>query len=305
MIFDLNDELLDSIIAAMENQKTKFWVSAEKNSLVEANDSVISDEDLYYALPEWDSASGFTLRKDFVNLIYAPGVRDELQRVLHSGRGVFRNFKNVLKQYPEFDRKWHLYKTRKMRTCVSDWYNELRELWGLEKLDQEPEETDDLVRNDFVFTAYDPARDKEMIVYELKNSMVFFDDELSEPVSDAVTALWIYLFEYGNSDSVVGFICRSQTGEFVGFISAAPCPLNSVQTVSLTSFFVLENYRGLGIGKELFFMCLSTVQRQGFKWVFITDMFMPDTMLPLLQRTGFKECKSGFVMNLTEKKDLL
>ena len=50
-------------------------------------------------LPEWDSAAGFKLREDFVSNLNSPLAHEALQEVLHSGRGVFRNFRNVIKDY--------------------------------------------------------------------------------------------------------------------------------------------------------------------------------------------------------------
>ena len=99
MTFDLTETLADAIADVIENQERRFVVDAEKEALSDAA-SVESDEVRYYALPEWDSAAGFTLREAFVASLHAPLVRVELQDILHSGRGS-RNFKTVLKRFPE------------------------------------------------------------------------------------------------------------------------------------------------------------------------------------------------------------
>ena len=305
MVFNLTDELSDLIMSSMENQNERFLVDARSNSLIEVDSSVKPDGNLYYVLPEWTSAAGFELRKEFVDRLYSPVVRDELQIVLHSGRGVFRKFKDVLKLYPEFDRKWHLYKTHKMHIYITNWYNNLREEWGLEKLDQEPDETDDLVKNDFLFDLYNAEHDGEIIIDEIMKTASFFNTEWPEIVGSAVLSLWNYQFRYGDIHAAVGFVCRTLSGEFVGCITVVPCPEKSEQIVTVTSFFVLENFRGLGIGKELFSMCLSLLRDRHFMWVLIADIFIPNTMLPLLQRAGFKKIESGFIMNLSEKEILL
>ena len=136
MTFALTPELAESIISAMENQNDSFVVDAATGSLLyEDADGIRADDTNYYSLPEWSSADGFNLRESFTSKIYSPIVQEELQDILHSGRGVFKNFKNALKKYPEIDKRWHIYKHKIMSARINEWYNSLREIWGLEKLD--------------------------------------------------------------------------------------------------------------------------------------------------------------------------
>ena len=103
MMFSLTCELIDEIISAMENQEKKFAVNAKKNELVEISSVFLQnfsvDEENFYCLPEWRPADGFSLREEFVNQLHSPLAHDELQNVLHSGRGVFKSFRNVLKNF--------------------------------------------------------------------------------------------------------------------------------------------------------------------------------------------------------------
>jgi len=278
MTFDLTDELFNEIVSALENQEHKFLIDAESDTLVDAA-SFDDDEDSKYALPEWNSAAGFRLREDFVNQLHAPLAHDELQNVLHSGRGVFRNFKSVLKEFPEVEKVWHLYRRRAMRSYIGGWYNGLREIWGLEKLDQTPEESDDLVHNDFIFQEYDPVKDRDIIL----NSAAALDPDYSWPqeIKDAVSVLWQHLFEYGDSVSQTGFVCRTLTGEFAGCITAAPILSYAGKTAIITSFFVPETCRGLGIGSELFSMCLSDLQKRGRQYVLTANTIIPDSLIPM------------------------
>ena len=48
MNFNLTDELSDSIISAMDNQTSTFLVDAAKETLIEQNNSVKSDDNFYY-----------------------------------------------------------------------------------------------------------------------------------------------------------------------------------------------------------------------------------------------------------------
>ncbi|MCK9169861.1 MAG: GNAT family N-acetyltransferase [Treponema sp.] len=295
MTFDLTDELLNAIMSALENQEQKFLVEAGAGTLINAV-SADDDEENNYALPEWDSAAGFRLREDFVSQLHAPLARDELQNVLHSGRGVFRNFKSVLKEFPEVEKLWHQFRRRTMRSYIGGWYNNLREIWGLEKLDQTPEESDDLVHNDFIFQEYDPVKDRDIIL----NSAEALDPDCSWPqeIKDAVSVLWRHLFEYGDSVSQTGFVCRALAGDFAGCITAAPILSPAGKTAVLTSFFVPEAYRGLGIGSELFSMCLSDLQKRGRLYVLTANTIIPDSLIPILERTGFQKTGSGFAAKL-------
>ena len=104
MTFTLTDALSDSIISAMDNQESTFTVDAAAGALVDGEVNP-PDDNNFYSLPEWKPADGFSMREDFVNGLHAPLAREELQTVLHSGRGVIKNFRNVLKEYPEIDKR--------------------------------------------------------------------------------------------------------------------------------------------------------------------------------------------------------
>ena len=305
MRFDLTDGLSDSILSAMENQNVSFVVDAENGILVDVEKGKPADEERYYRLPVWDSTSGFLLRERFVAGLYVPLVREELQAILHSGRGVFRNFKSVLKKYPEIERKWHLFKNHEMRLCIDDWYNALRETWGLERLDQEPEDIEDLVLKDFVFREYDSERDRESILREASIAAGDMRSVWPDEVVNAFVDLWKRQFEYGISGSETGFICLTPSDEIAGCIIFAPCPSCAKTTVHLTSLFVLQNFRGLGIGKELFSLSLPYLHNRGIRWVIIANTIVPDAMIPLLDRSGFEKIGSGFIADLCDKKDIL
>ena len=156
MVFPLTGSLFADILNALENQEQSFLIDAESRTLVHA-DGITSDGIRYYSLPEWDSAAGFALRTEFADKLRAPLAKKELQRVLHSGRGVFKSFKNVLKEFPQVEKLWHLYKNKSMQRFIGSWYNSLREIWGLEQLELEPEENGDLLHDDFIFSEYDES----------------------------------------------------------------------------------------------------------------------------------------------------
>ena len=183
MTFSLTESLLNEIQSALENQEQAFLVDASQTKLVEKTEGLKGDDEFFYELPEWDSAAGFKLREDFVERLNAPIAHEALQEVLHSGRGVFRNFRNVIKDYPEVEKKWHIYKNEKMMCYINNWYNNLREVWGLEKLDYVPESDDSLIHDDFSFTAYESKSNKEELVLFVNAAFKARNENLDEELA--------------------------------------------------------------------------------------------------------------------------
>lgn len=295
MTFTLTEELTDEIISAMENQETVYVVDAKANQLVVQESN--PDEDNYYSLPEWKPADGFLIREDFVKQLHAPLAHDELQNVLHSGRGVFKSFRNVLKNYPEIDKRWHIYKHRIMSARVSEWYNSLREIWGLEKLDQLVESDDALVHDDFSFKEFNSDTDKESILFNITASDCD-ESELPFEVEAAILEMWKNQFARDDSTEQFGYVCYSLSDEFAGIITASHILENQEKIMVITSLFVPEQFRGLGICTEMLSMCISKLQSCGKKWVLLPDYLAPEIIQPLLIRTGFEKKQSGYILFL-------
>lgn len=297
MTFELTDELVDSIISALENQDQQFAVDASSGVLIEKKE-IECDEDVYYELPSWSSADGFNLMERFVNSLHSPMARNDLLTVLRSGRGVFRGFKDVLRSYPEVEKKWHYFKNKQLINYVNQWYNLLRETWGLETLDCEIEETDELLHDDFIFNPYDYTCDSAEILEHLDTVAKDSCSEYPEEVGLALADLWKSKADAELNKNASGFVCRSYSKDFAGCAIFAPCLKNAPKTVLLTSFFVQKKYRGLGIGRELFELALAELKGRHFKWVLVADTMIPESVTPLLLRLGFKPIGSGYIADL-------
>ncbi len=291
MVFQLGDVLSEEILKAMENQDETFLLDAENLSLVSAHEFK-ADGDLYYSLPCWDSSRGFELRQDFVNGLQNPVAKDRLLTVLRSGRGVFRNFKVELKCFPAVERQWHFFKNRRMLRLVADWYNDLREIWGLEKLEQAPEDNEYLLLDDFTFSPYTKA--DSQLICGLSETAGDFEGDWPEQVRSAVTELWQRQFLFADTLDQIGFICRSLSNEFAGCITASSVSKKTKSAVVLTSFFVHEKFRGLGIGAELLERCLSQLKFLDKEWILLTNTIIPESMERLLLRSGFSKTGSGY-----------
>jgi hypothetical protein len=285
MEFSLTDELVEQIISAMDNQETDFVMDAKNGSLVEAA-SVRVDDDNYYGLPEWTAANGFELREAFVNQLHIPAAKKELKEVLHSGRGVFKNFRNVLKNYPDADKRWHIFKHKFMSARINDWYNTLREVWGLEQIDYFSETDEDLVHDDFSFVEYKASENQQEVLF---NTDAFLTDEsvdLPKDLREAYYALLADRFRAYDAESQLGFVCRSQAEEFAGCITASVMTGKQEKTMVMTS--------GLGIGTELINMLFQKLRACGKKMILLPNIFIPEFFEPFLIRRGFKKIRNGF-----------
>lgn len=298
MTFLLTDSLLNQIQSALDNQEKQFLVDAAQNELVEKTDGLSGDDENFYDLPEWDSAAGFKLREDFVNQLNSPLAHESLQEVLHSGRGVFRNFRNVIKDYPEVEKKWHIFKNRKMMCYINGWYNNLREVWGLEKLDYVPEADDSLIHDDFSFMEYNPDVNRQELVLSFNAAFKERNENLSEELSQAIYDLWIKQFDSAATRGVLGFVCRSFSDDFAGCVTVSCVSDKQEKVMIITSLFVPVAFRGLGIGTELISMCLSEFKKLGKTWLILPQMFVPEFLESLLLRTGFIKIDSGYAVKL-------
>jgi GNAT superfamily N-acetyltransferase len=157
MQFELTDAIIDEILFAMEDQNGDFLFDTREGVVVDQNDDgeeALEDTDdmeRYVSLPEWDSSAGFSLMQGFAASVKNPVLQVELNKALNRGRGVFRAFKDCLASHSEVEKLWYAYKEKAMHDIIVAWYNALRVEWGLEKIGPEPEETDDLILEDFKF----------------------------------------------------------------------------------------------------------------------------------------------------------
>lgn len=309
MTFELTDSLKSSLLNALENQSEAFVVDAAKACLVSAGDdesgSNSIDEENFYSIPEWTSEDGFDLRTRFAENLRSPIVHDELMEVLHSGRGVFRNFKEVIKQYPEVEKLWHRFKTKEMLGLITDWYNSLREVWGLEKLDQIPELDDTPVYDDFSFEEYDSKYAQE-IRQQLGALLDGSNSDLPAEVSSAFQTIWQNQFDadYSKCENLHGsvnaggIVCRSLSDDFAGCILVKPVCGERKNVILVTNFFVSARFRGLGIGTELLSKLVSNLQSTEEKWLVMPNFIIPETLKPLLLRTGFVQYDFGFLLKI-------
>jgi GNAT superfamily N-acetyltransferase len=246
MRFDLTQALIDDLLFSMEDQNGEFLLDTQGGKIVPA-DEISNDPDekeaRYIDLPEWDSASGYQLMEHFTAALRNPVVRDELSTALNRGRGVFRAFKDILGRYPETEKHWFIYKEREMKRNIIRWYNGLREEWGLEKIGTEPEETGDLVLEDFRFREAGPsdARAAESLHRICREEYLNYARENNPAAGIFLESLsWPF-------PGSLALVAETGGGDFAGYVAAAGID----PVLRVFALEVKPEYRGLGVGETL------------------------------------------------------
>ena len=298
MQFELTEALIDDILFAMEDQEGCFLVDTVEGVVAggpegmdffdeetDDDDDDVEDCERYISLPEWDSSDGFRLMERFAAGFRNPVVSKELSSALGRGKGVFRAFKDVLGRYPEAEKLWYALKEKEMKREIWRWYNGLREEWGLEKIGVEPEDTDDLVLEDFSFR---PFEEKDRFQAEALHSQCV--DELKKNLTEAgsspeieVIARDVNLFRNTPGPSF-GLTVESLNGDFAGYISG----VLKDAALYIQSLEVKPEYRGLGLGEALLVKFIDSLDRNKIKKVMLDLPSWTDGFSRVLLRESFK-----------------
>ena len=303
MEFDLTPEITDEIIFAMEDQTGHFLYDSVECRCAESKDvksetaEADEAEDRYFVIPVWDSISGFRMMDRFVSQLRNPVVREELRVALSSGHGVFRNFKNILKAHPEVERLWFQFKERAMRNIVLDWYNSLRDFWGLDRIGPEPEETGEIVSNDFTFRLYGPDDENELeiLLSTVEQEVVA---ALPSELAGAIEELWNRIGSDDENNEHI-MLAENAENEIVGVALSSPLPSDSFLSAHISTISVYPEYRGLGIGKELLSRSVEYWTTRGYRWLLATSPLIPRDFIPALQRSGFTDMGHVSVLDLS------
>lgn len=303
MEFDITPEITDEIIFSMEDQTSRFLYDSVECRCVNAREKTrggdaLPDEDdeRYYAIPLWDSVSGFRMMDRFVSQLRNPIVREELRSALSSGHGVFRSFKNILKEHPEIERLWYLYKEREMRKIVHEWYNGLRDFWGLERIGPEPEETGEIVSQDFAFREAELDDDPSLaaLVAAVRQELAA---TMNPDLWDAVEELTARV-RGADDGSEYRVVAENSEGDIVAMAESMPLPSGSFLSAQLSLIVVYPEFRGLGIGKELLSRSIDHWVSRGYRWLLVANPVTPSEFFPVLRRSGFVTDGHVSVMDL-------
>lgn len=318
MRFDLTPEIVDQVIFAMENQETPFVFDSDSGTVVAVpdSDSVTDGEPdgelvagRYVEIPEWSSADGFQLMERFVATLRNPLVREKLRAALAGGKGVFRNFKNVLKAHEEIERLWFSFKDREMHSRVVEWYNDLCDLWGWERMGLEPdeeEETGELVLSDFEFE--EERSNAVQIIHRYDRESW---DEATAALPAPIAASFYRHARQGvdpeGSNNLV-LSARTPGGEFAGFVwgieergdERASGYFDSTAWLRIVQLYVTREFRGLGIAKSLVDQVCRSAYSRGVRKIVIDVVGSGEVLLQSLEEEGFSSISRSLVLDVEE-----
>ncbi|MDR2103165.1 MAG: GNAT family N-acetyltransferase [Treponema sp.] len=307
MQFELTEALMDDILFSMEDQGNDFFVDAQAGIVVGKMETEFADDfgnsrnrnGRYLALPLWDSSHGYRLMERFAAAFRNPLIRDELTAALNRGKGVFRAFKNILSQHPEAEKLWFSFKEREMKKEILDWYNALREEWGLERIGREPEETDDLVFEDFRFRCAEPgdaAAAEELHRYCIEEYRSQDEKEgfrfITENFLRKIAADWRFPGD-------LALVAETGGGDFAAYISA----VREEAILRITALEVKSEYRGLGIGEALLSHLLETLDGSGPSHILLDLPAGVEGFSRVLLRECFKPYAVRYVLYMPDRKE--
>ncbi|MBN2510091.1 MAG: GNAT family N-acetyltransferase [Spirochaetales bacterium] len=266
--FSLNPEISDQIIFAMENQNEYFVFDAKDGVVVSPDDDseelAAQNDGRYYDLPSWEPSDGFLLMEKFVAGLRNPVYREQLKEALNSGHGVFRSFKDVLRQREDIQRLWYAFKDREMKNVVIEWYNSLCEIWGIEKIGPEPEETDELVLSDFILRA---DTDPSAVDGYLEMDRAGFEEAMADFHADYVEARYRerVLSVPAPREEWSFMVSETPEGECAGMLwSVHRENRPGGPTVTwVIQLYVRPEFRGLGIARTMVNTFMKDCYRRG------------------------------------------
>jgi GNAT superfamily N-acetyltransferase len=286
MKFQLTPELADQITFGMENQERKLVLDTHAVQLIPACNAPDdpSDPERYCPLPPWHSMDGFNLMERFVAELRNPACQNTLRSILASGRGVFRQFKNALKERKDIERLWFRFKEKEMRKEVLSWYNALRGSWGLEETEIVFEETGDLVLSDFLLERWTRPEDELILENDRLGFFELFPHDPAERKEELYRSRREGALPSGG-DSIVLRACTPQ-GEPAGFLWAlrretAPPVLRIVQ------LYVWPEYRGLGLAGSLMGLFYEEAAKEGAARISVELMGDSLRLSASLRNNGF------------------
>ena len=160
ILFQLTPEIIDIIIFGMENQSEEYFVDIKTGDILSEADASekydVNMDDYVIPIPDWLPVDGFQLMESFVSSLHNPVQRDSLREVLITGKGAFRNFKSIIKADEFLSRQWYLHKEKVMHSRVIEWYNLNSEVLKYQDINENTDETEDLVMSDFIFSIDSP-----------------------------------------------------------------------------------------------------------------------------------------------------
>lgn len=307
-MFDLTEEIVSQIIFSMENQNRAFLVRLRDGLVIPSErrgeETGALPTDRYEEPPAWESSDGYQMMERFVVTVRNPLVREQLRTILSSGRGVFRQFKDTLQEWPEVQRRWFSFKRQEMRSRIVAWYNALRDREGLPRIPVElaTEETDELVLSDFSIR---PVAETPVELLRRVDREAFF-----EAYAEEEKAVVEHLYSRRRSaappfdaEGSVLFGAYAADEKLAGLLWATAVSLTDGSRLEqIEQIYVFSEYRGLGIAETLTNYYLTDAEHRGVERVLLEGPYLSDPVGRILEQAGARRLYVGSLFQLGERR---
>ncbi|MDA3833701.1 MAG: GNAT family N-acetyltransferase [Spirochaetales bacterium] len=297
----LSDEFIYQVLFCMEDQAKSYMLDLADRTLIEAEDipDVCDAEERFLELPDWGPADGFRVMEKFVASLRNPIYRQQLHDALNLGRGVFRQFKNVLKQEPAVERLWYYFKEREIKRIIYKWYEQMSEVLHLKDIGEPEESLEDLILSDFVIT-YDQNRWRDHIRELGRTKLKAEFSVLGYPVSEILFGEYERAWD-AYDDSWLMVFMESPSGDFAGFVGAEPkFADDSVLVYNVKHLYVEPQFRGLGIFKLLADTLCRKAEEEVAERILMELSGKAAVLSHTLTNRGFTLIGQRFALNLAE-----
>ena len=122
-VLNIPDEVMDAAESGDVEEIASLpdW----EQELIETAKLILADEKgRFQDIPRRSSSDGYELMAEFAESVGNAKLRTRLESALH-GKGVFRRFKDALRDDPDEEKRWYKFHDEKMRQEVRDWLNSL------------------------------------------------------------------------------------------------------------------------------------------------------------------------------------
>ncbi|MGM0432932.1 MAG: GNAT family N-acetyltransferase [Spirochaetota bacterium] len=296
----LSDEFVYQVIFCMEDQSRNYLLDLSDGTLIEEDEAPEAEdaEERFIQIPEWVPADGFRVMEKFVASLRNPIYRQQLHEALTQGRGVFRQFKNVIKQEPAMERLWYYFKEREIKKVIYRWYEQMSEVLHLRTIGEPEENLEDLILSDFLIT-YDKNRWQDHIEQIGKTQLRAEFAPFGYPVSDLLASEYEQIWDSYDESWLMIFV-ESPAGELAGFVGAQPVYVDtSVLIYSVRHFYVEPQFRGLGIAKLLTDTLCTRADEMGSERVLMNLNGKTSVLSHMLTKRGFTLIGQRYALDMS------
>ncbi len=292
--FDLTPELLNQIIHAMEDQNLDYFFDVSEGSLRDAAQVADPEAPELVPIPEWEPSDGFELMESFVAGLANPEWQDRLREALAGGRGAFKRFKALAKQNHHIMAAWRRYKRGRMQRRVYDWYNDLRDSWGLNPVEPEEssEERQALLFEDFSLRSTNLSAYRGAIRELLGAAHRELYRKLPAALAEALYEEPSWLSPAPTDlPTPEGFVALDPENELAGVIWGR----RRGALLELTEVLVRPVYRGIGLGGLLFDRWMEEAMADGTPYLLIRRGLGHPAIRALAVARDFESTEVGYL----------